>query len=95
MTSLIASYGPSSKNCPGPAYPLIRLCLYSQVYAGADPEIQIGAIITSKNLRNSFFHHDFVQFGKQNLRYKVILTSTALSQQCCDVYFMSLTVVIS
>ena len=40
----------------------------------------------------NFIHHDFVQFGKQHSRYKAILPSIVLSQQCCDAYFIYLTV---
>jgi len=45
-----------------------------------------------KTYKSKFFHHNFVQFGKQHSRYKAILTSIVLSQQCCEVYFMSLAV---
>ena len=31
-----------------------------------------------------FIHHDCTQFGKQHSRYKAILPSTVLSQQCCE-----------
>jgi len=41
----------------------------------------------------SNFIHDFVQFGKQHARYNAILPSVVLSQQCCEVYYSSLTVV--
>ena len=37
----------------------------------------------------NFIHNDFVQFVKQHSRYKVIFTSIILSQQCCEVYFIS------
>jgi len=33
------------------------------------------------------------QFGKQYSRYKTILPSTDLSQQCCHVYFICVTIV--
>jgi len=46
-----------------------------------------------KTYESNFFHHDFVQFGKQHSRYKAILPSIVLSQQCCEVYFISPTVV--
>jgi len=43
-----------------------------------------------QNLRKyDFIHHDFAQVGKQ---HKAIVPSIVLSQ-CCDVYFISLTVV--
>jgi len=45
-----------------------------------------------KTYESNFIHHDFVQFKKQHLRLKAILSSTVLSQQCCEVYFISLTV---
>jgi len=38
-------------------------------------------------------HHDFVQSGKQHSRYKANLPSIVLSQLCCEVYFIPLTVV--
>jgi len=43
-------------------------------------------------LESIFIHHDFVQFRIQHSRFKVILSSIVLSQQCCEVYFISLTV---
>ena len=45
-----------------------------------------------KTVRSHFIHHDFLQFEKQHLRYKVILLSIVLSQQWCEVYFIFLTV---
>jgi len=53
----------------------------------------IGAIDPPKTYKTSFFHHDFVQFGKQHARYKAILSSTVFLQQYCEIYFISLTVV--
>jgi len=53
----------------------------------------IRVIAPSKIYKSDFFHHDFLQFGKQHSRYKAILPSTVLSQKCCEVYFISLTVV--
>ena len=41
---------------------------------------------------SNFIHHNFVQFGKQHSRHKGILLSIILSQQCCEVYFISLAV---
>ena len=52
----------------------------------------IGAVAPPKTYESNFFYHDFAQFGKQHSRYKAILPSTALSQHCCEVYFISLTV---
>ena len=57
--------------------------------AGADPRGEIAPI---KSYESSVFHHAFVQFVKQHSRYKAILPATVLSQQCCEVYFMSLAV---
>ena len=51
-------------------------------YAGADPG---EAIAPPKTYKSNFIHHEFVQFGKQHSRYKVILPSNVLSQQCCEV----------
>jgi len=58
-----------------------------------------------KTYESNFTDHDFVQFGKQHIktnsfifilshcsRYKAILLSIVLSQQCCEVYFIPLTV---
>jgi len=42
----------------------------------------IGAISPPKTYGSYFVHHDFVQFGKQHSRYKTILPSIDLSQQC-------------
>ena len=53
----------------------------------------IGAIASPKTYESNFIHHDFVQFGKQSSQFKAILPSIVLSQQCCDAYFTSLTVV--
>ena len=53
----------------------------------------IGAIDPPKTYESNFIHYDFVQFGKQHSRYKAILPSTVFSPQCCEVYFVFLTVV--
>jgi len=45
-----------------------------------------------KTYESNFVHHDFVQFGKQHSRYKVILPPTVLSEECYKEYFISLTV---
>ena len=45
-----------------------------------------------KKLWRWLFYHEFVQFGKQHSWYKAIFSSIVLSQQCCEVYFISLTV---
>jgi len=52
----------------------------------------IGVVASPETYESNFIHHDFVQFGKQHSRYKVILPSIVLSQQCCEVYFISRTV---
>jgi len=52
-----------------------------------------GAIAPFKTYESNFFHYDFVQFGKQYSRYEASLPSTVLSQQCCEVYFISPAVV--
>jgi len=60
---------------------------------GADTEGGIRAIAALKDTYESIFiHHNFVKFGKQHSRYMAILSSVVLSQQCCEVYFISLTV---
>ena len=48
-----------------------------------------------KTSESNFIHHEFLQFGKQHSRYKAILPSTLLSQECCKVYFICFTVAIS
>jgi len=45
-----------------------------------------------KTYESNLIRHDFVQLGKQHSRYKAILSSIVLSQQCCEAYFISLTV---
>jgi len=52
-----------------------------------------GGDLPPKSYESNFIHHDFLQFEKQHLRYKAILPSIVLSQQFCEVYFISLTVV--
>jgi len=52
----------------------------------------IGIIAPPKTYESIFIHHNFVKFGKQHSRYKAILSSTVLSQRCCEVYFIFLTV---
>jgi len=46
-----------------------------------------------KTYESNFIHHDFVPIGKNHSRYKAILLSVVLSQQCCEVYFISFTIV--
>jgi len=48
--------------------------------------VAIGAIAPPpKNYESNFIHHDFLQFGKQHLRYKAIVPSTVFSQRCSNV----------
>jgi len=42
---------------------------------------------------SNLFHHDFEQFGKQHSRYRDILPSIILSQQCRGIGFITFTVV--
>ena len=53
----------------------------------------IVAIAPPKTYMSNYVNHDILQFGKQHSRYKTILPSTDLSQQCCQVYFICLTIV--
>jgi len=45
-----------------------------------------------KTWESIFFHNEFVKFGTHHSRYKDISSSIVLSQKCCEVYFISLTV---
>jgi len=40
--------------------------------------------IPPETYESNFIRHDFLQFGKQHPRYKDILYSIVLSQQCCE-----------
>jgi len=42
-----------------------------------------------KTYESNFFHHDFEQFRKQHSRYRDILASIVLSQQCREVGYTS------
>jgi len=53
--------------------------------------IQGGRSPPPKTYESNFIHHDFVQFRKQHSRLKAILSSIVFLQQCCEVYFISLT----
>jgi len=64
----------------------------AQFRSEMDPRWAIGAIAPPKTYENNFFHHEFVQFGKHHSLHKATLSSSVLSQQCCRVYFISLTV---
>jgi len=46
-----------------------------------------------KTYESSFIHHDILRFGKQHSRNKAILSSIVFSQQCCEAWFIPLTVV--
>jgi len=46
--------------------------------------------VLPKSSESNFFHYHFEQFGKQHSRYKSILLSIVLSQQCCEVDYISL-----
>ena len=57
------------------------------------PAVDTGGDRPSLKLTKSkFIHHDFVQFGKQHSRYKVIWSCIVLSQERCVAYIISLTV---
>jgi len=58
--------------------------------SGGSREGAIGAIAPPKTYVNNFIYHTFVQFEKQHSPYKAILPSTVLTQQCCEVHFISL-----
>ena len=47
-----------------------------------------------KTYESNFIHHDFVQFRKRHSRYKAYSSSIVLSQQCCEVCFISLYTVV-
>jgi len=51
-----------------------------------------GEIVPPKTCESNFIHHNVLQSGKQHSRYKAKLSSIVLSQQCCEVYSISLTV---
>jgi len=53
----------------------------------------VGPIAPPKTDESNFLNHKFEQFGKQDSRYEAILLSIVLSQQCCEVHFISLTIV--
>ena len=56
--------------------------------AGPDPEEGDWVDLPPKTYESIFFHRNFVQFGKQHMRYK----ANVLSQQGHEVCFLSLTV---
>jgi len=68
------------------------LCLLNTTDCYVQVRIQWGGDRPPKTYESNLIHHDFVEFGKQHSRYKAILSSIVLSQQCCEVYFISLTV---
>jgi len=60
---------------------------------GVDPVWgQLGRSPSAKPTKVTFFTMIFLQFVKQHSRYKAILSSIVLPQQCCEVYFIFLTV---
>ena len=63
------------------------------LYCDKQGRIQWGSDCPPKPKKVTYFHHDFVEFGKKHSRHKAIWSSIVLSQQCCEVYFISLTVV--
>jgi len=64
------------------------MVLQGRIHGGS-----IGAIAPPpKTYESNLIHHNFVQFGKQLLWYRVISSSIALSQQFCKAYFIFLTV---
>jgi len=67
--------------------------LQHRLSAGADPGGGDCDDRPPKTYECNFFHHDFVQFGKQHSRHEYIVPSIVLSKQCCEVYFISLTLV--
>ena len=81
--------------CCGSQTSTLSMTLSYSVYARSRGRIQSGAmraIAPFNTYDSNFIHHDFVQIREQHLRLKVILSSIVLSQQCCEVYFISLTV---
>ena len=50
----------------------------------------IVAIAPPKTYMSNYVNHDILQFGKQHSRYKTILPSTDLSQQCLFIYFTTI-----
>jgi len=59
---------------------------------GPIQSMAIGEIVPHKSSESIFTHYDFLQFRKQHVRYKTISSSIVLSQQFCEVFFISLTV---
>jgi len=51
------------------------------------------AITPPKSYESNYIHPDFVQFGKLHSIYEAISLSIVLSQKCCEVGFIPLTVV--
>ena len=63
------------------------LCIQGRIQGGA-----IVAIAPLKPTNVTLFTIILISFGKQHSRLKATLSSIVLSQQCCEVYFISLTV---
>jgi len=74
----------------------VLIVVLDQIFTLQQGRIQRGRLERSlipQTYESNFIHHDFVQFGKQHWRSKAILPFIGLSQQCCKVYFISITVV--
>ena len=67
----------------------VRLIYLSYFWTGVDPR---GGDLPPKTYDSNFVRHHVVQFGKQHSRYRVILSSIVLPHQCCEIYFICLTV---
>ena len=65
--------------------------IFDHVVSGANPGGATAAAAPPKTYESNCFHHDFVQFGKQHLRYKAIFPSIVSSQQSCEIFFITLT----
>jgi len=70
------------------------LCLLNTADFYVQVRIQRGAIAPLKTYESNLIQHDlFCTIQKTAFAIQVILSSTVLSQPCCEVYFISLTVV--
>jgi len=75
ITAFVAAFDAKALNCTELLKP------------GVDPGGDDWGDRTSKTYESNFFLHHFVQFGKQHVRYKAILSSNVLPQQCCEICF--------
>jgi len=71
-----------------PIFPVSSWSGFS-VQSGAIQRGAMGAVALPTTYESNFIHHDFVQFGKQNSQYKANFPFTVLSQQFCEVCFIS------